>query len=140
MDEKISVSVRELVTYVYQTGSIDNRFRSSSSLTEGTVIHQEVQGNYKEDDEKEVYLEHSFVEEGLTIHLQGRCDGILTTEDGPVIDEIKSTSLDINELTEETHPVYWAQAKGYAFMYALRESLDRVQLQLTYVQKQTKEK
>ncbi|MGI8313530.1 ATP-dependent DNA helicase [Halobacillus mangrovi] len=140
MEEKFSVSVRELMAYVYRTGSIDNRFRSSTSLTEGTMIHQEVQNEYKESDEKEVYLEHSFMEEGVTIHLQGRSDGILTTEEGPVIDEIKSTSMEIDELTEETHPVYWAQAKGYAFMYAIRHDLEEVKVQLTYVQKQTKEK
>ncbi|MBH0230446.1 ATP-dependent DNA helicase [Halobacillus yeomjeoni] len=140
MNRQFSISVRELVSYVYRSGSIDDRFRSSTTLTEGTAIHQEVQKSYEENDQREVHLEKFFDKEDLTIHLQGRCDGILQSEQGPVIDEIKSTSRELEDLTEESDDVYWAQAKGYAFMYAAQESLSTIHVQLTYVQKRTKEK
>ncbi|MFZ0370435.1 MAG: ATP-dependent DNA helicase [Halobacillus sp.] len=140
MAEQVTISVRELVAYVYRGGSIDNRFRSSTALTEGTAIHQEVQSTYKENDKKETFLEYLYQEEGMDIKIQGRCDGILETKDGPVIDEIKSTARELDEITETTHPVYWAQAKGYAYMYAEQEGLEEIQVQLTYVQKKSKEK
>ena len=140
MGQSIAISVRDLMTYVYRGGDIDNRFRTNTTLTEGTAIHQEVQKTYKESDEKEVALEHSFERDHIHIHLQGRCDGLLHTEDGSVIDEIKSTARELEELTEDSDPVYWAQAKGYAFIYAQKEELDFVRVQLTYVQKQSKEK
>ncbi|SEH48170.1 DEAD_2 protein [Halobacillus karajensis] len=140
MEGKMTISVRELVSYVYRTGHIDERFQTNTALLEGTAIHQEVQKKYKEGDQSEVFLEYEFNKEGLLLKVQGRCDGLLISEEGPVIDEIKSTGRELDEIDETTHPVYWAQAKGYAFMYAEKEDLDQIQVQLTYVQKRTKDK
>ncbi|TGB02747.1 ATP-dependent DNA helicase [Halobacillus salinus] len=140
MENTMTISVRDLMAYIHRSGNIDNRFRSNTTLTEGTAIHQDVQKTYQEEDQKEVALEHTFVREHLSIHLQGRCDGLLQSDEGPIIDEIKSTARDLSEITEESDPVYWAQAKGYAFIYALQEQLQAIQVQLTYVQKQSKEK
>ncbi|MCA0971176.1 ATP-dependent DNA helicase [Halobacillus litoralis] len=140
MDSTMTISVRDLMSYIYRAGHIDNRFRSNTTLVEGTAIHQDVQKMYEEGDEKEVALEHTFTREQLTLRLQGRCDGLLQSDHGPVIDEIKSTARDLDELDEDSDPVYWAQAKGYAFIYADREDLEEIQVQLTYVQKQSKEK
>ncbi|MYL49651.1 ATP-dependent DNA helicase [Halobacillus litoralis] len=140
MDTQMTISVRDLVSYVYRTGSIDERFQTNTALVEGTAIHQEVQKKYKEKDESEVFLEYEFYQEGVNLKVQGRCDGLLDTEEGPVIDEIKSTSRDLDEIDGTTYPLYWAQAKGYAFIYAAKEELQKIQVQLTYVQKRTKEK
>ncbi|SDP59066.1 ATP-dependent DNA helicase [Halobacillus aidingensis] len=140
MDTQMTISVRDLVSYVYRTGSIDERFQTNTALVEGTAIHQEVQKKYKEKDESEVFLEYEFQQEGLNLKVQGRCDGLLDTEEGPVIDEIKSTSRDLEEIDDTTYPLYWAQAKGYAFIYAAQEELQKIQVQLTYVQKRTKDK
>ncbi|MFG6113897.1 ATP-dependent DNA helicase [Halobacillus sp. MO56] len=138
--KEMKISVRSLVEYVYRGGNIDNRFRSSSSLMEGTLIHQHIQREYKEQDEKEVFLKTEFKKEGMTIIVHGRCDGLLKTETSVIIDEIKSTSMPLEELTRDSFPVYWAQAKGYAYIYALDHQLDEIKVQLTYVQKTTKEK
>ncbi len=137
---EMKISVRSLVEYVYRGGNIDNRFRSSSSLLEGTLIHQHVQREYKGEDEKEVFLKTEFHSGDMKIIVHGRCDGLLKTDKGVVIDEIKSTSMPLDELTEESFPVYWAQAKGYAYIYALDHELDEIHVQVTYVQKTTKEK
>ena len=129
MDTQMTISVRDLVSYVYRTGSIDERFQTNTALVEGTAIHQEVQKKYKEKDESEVFLEYEFQQEGLNLKVQGRCDGLLDTEEGPVIDEIKSTSRDLEEIDDTTYPLYWAQAKGYAFIYAAQEELQKIQVQ-----------
>ncbi|MBX0358021.1 ATP-dependent DNA helicase [Halobacillus sp. Nhm2S1] len=140
MDTQMTISVRDLVSYVYRTGSIDERSQTNTSLVEGTAIHQEVQKKYKEKDESEVFLEYEFHQKGVNLKVQGRCDGLLDTEEGPVIDEIKSTSRDLEEIDDTTYPLYWAQAKGYAFIYAAQKELKNIRVQLTYVQKKTKEK
>ncbi|MFD1019920.1 helicase C-terminal domain-containing protein [Thalassobacillus hwangdonensis] len=136
----MKISVRSLVEYVFRTGSIDNRFRSSTALTEGTEIHQQVQREYKEGDEKELFLKKQFEKDGFSLLVHGRCDGLLKDKERIIIDEIKSTSLALEELTEESYPVYWAQAKGYAFLYADDHGLPEIDVQLTYVQKKTREK
>ncbi|MCR4763008.1 MAG: ATP-dependent DNA helicase [Lachnospiraceae bacterium] len=59
-------------------------------------------------------------------------------EDVPVIDEIKSTISDIARLREARTPDL-AQAKCYAWFYAVREGLERVRVRMTYCQAQTEE-
>ncbi|MFC7319504.1 ATP-dependent DNA helicase [Halobacillus campisalis] len=140
MSEKMSISVRELMEYVHRGGSIDNRFRSSTSLTEGTAIHQAVQKEYGEEDEREVHLAWEYEFDDITLNIHGRCDGLLDSSRGPIVDEIKSTSKMLEDISEESFPVYWAQAKGYAFIFVMQQELEEIQVQLTYVQKQSKEK
>ncbi|MFG6147180.1 ATP-dependent DNA helicase [Halobacillus sp. B23F22_1] len=140
MSGKVSISVRELMEYVYRRGSIDDRFRSNASMLEGTAIHQSVQKEYADKDESEVFLKWDYTTEDINVKIHGRCDGVLTTSEGKIIDEIKSTAQDLEDITEASYPVYWAQAKGYAYIYAKNEDLEEIKVQLTYVQKRTKEK
>ena len=114
--KKLRVSVRPLVEYAYRSGSIDARFRTATTMTEGTRLHQMIQKEYGEADRKEVPFEADVTYEEMIFHIEGRCDGLLKKENRIVIDEIKSTSLPLSELSLETHPVYWAQAQCYAYM------------------------
>ncbi|WP_409298397.1 ATP-dependent DNA helicase [Peribacillus sp. SCS-26] len=137
--EEIKVSVRPLVEYVYRAGSIEKGFGSQASMTEGTLAHQKVQKGYKDGDQKELPLMAVLEAEGIRFRIEGRCDGILAAEEGVVIDEIKSTKKDLNEIDEGGYPVHWAQAKCYAYMYALANELSGLTVQLTYVHLQTQE-
>lgn len=67
--------------------------------------------------------------------VDGRCDGLLTAEDGTVtIEEIKSTVRDIESMLEnETPEVHWAQAYFYAYAFAMENSEERLRVRLTYV-------
>lgn len=139
MSECIAISVRSLVEYVYRSGDIESGFRTSTALTEGTKVHQKIQKQYSECDEKEVYVSAEIVCGELRFVIDGRCDGILTTEDGLTIDEIKSTSISLNAMTKQGHPVHWAQAKCYAYMVARAREVSRMRVQLTYVHTATEE-
>lgn len=137
MAHTIQISVRPLVEYVFRSGSIVSGFRSVSSLTEGTRAHQQVQSKYGEKDRKEVHLEADIQAQGLTIAVEGRCDGLIfgDTPGAPVmIDEIKSTSGGLDDIEEDTYPVHWAQGKMYAYMYARQHGAEKMDVQLTYVQ------
>lgn len=128
------VSVRTLVEYVFSSGSIESGFRTTSSLTEGTRAHVELQKDYQETDQKEVSLHITLPLEGLQLHIEGRADGILFKEGEVTIDEIKSTGGNLSMITEETYPVHWAQAECYAFMFAKAQGLNSINIQLTYKQ------
>ncbi len=41
--DRIALSVRGFVEYVYSSGSIDSGFRTTTTLTEGTKAHQKIQ-------------------------------------------------------------------------------------------------
>ncbi|MDR6123241.1 DNA excision repair protein ERCC-2 [Bacillus sp. SLBN-46] len=136
----IQLSVRKLVEHVYLAGSIDNRFRSQSSLLDGTRIHQTIQKTYKDGDQKEVYLRSEIPFEEFTFLIDGRCDGLLFQDHVVTIDEIKSFSRPLEELNLEGVLVHWAQAKMYAYMYMLDHELQEITVQLTYVHVDTLEK
>ncbi|KKI91168.1 ATP-dependent helicase [Bacillus sp. SA1-12] len=136
---EIKLSVRTLVEYVFQSGSIDNRFRTSTTLTEGTKAHKAIQSTYQETDQKEVFLKTEIKYEKIKFLIEGRCDGLLFRDDKIVIDEIKSTSKDLSGIEEETYPVHWAQAKVYAYMYAKDHEQNEMSVQLTYIHAVTEE-
>jgi DNA excision repair protein ERCC-2 len=137
MDEIINVSVRPLVEYAFRSGSIDHRFRTATTMTEGTRLHQMVQKTYGELDKKEVPFDTRLNYEEMTFHIEGRCDGLLMNGDDYMIDEIKSTSLLLSDVNEQTHPVYWAQAKCYGYMALEKYNLDQITIQLTYIQSES---
>jgi DNA excision repair protein ERCC-2 len=134
---EVSISVRGLVEYVYRSGDMDIRFRSSRSLTDGTKVHQRVQKTYKEADRNEVPLKVAVNYKDIDFRVEGRCDGLLITDAGVMIDEIKSTRHDIQSINEDDQPVHWAQAKIYAFIYSKDNELTDISVQLTYVQVDT---
>ncbi|MBM6619595.1 ATP-dependent DNA helicase [Bacillus suaedaesalsae] len=138
---KWNVSVRGIVEYVYRSGSIETSFQAPSLFMEGTKAHQAVQATYTDKDEKEVHLETDVMLKDCLLKIEGRCDGILHRDDMVTIDEIKSTSRSLEFFTEETtSPVHWAQAKMYAYMYAKQHELLAINVQLTYIRRNKKEK
>ncbi|WP_270182236.1 ATP-dependent DNA helicase [Alkalihalobacillus sp. CinArs1] len=139
MHESIKVSVRPLVEYAFRSGSIDARFRTATTMHEGTKLHQYVQKQYGEQDQKEVPFEMEFEYDDLLFYIEGRCDGLLKRNDSYVVDEIKSTSLPLEEINENSYAVHWAQAKCYAYMAMMKYDQATISVQLTYIQSETKE-
>ena len=133
MSNDVHISVRTLVEYVFQGGSIDSRFRSQSTLLDGTRIHQKIQKTYQESDQKEVYLRTEIPFQDLLFVIDGRCDGLLFRDGEVIVDEIKSFSQPLDSSLGEGYPVHWAQAKMYAYMYTKDHELAEMTVQLTYV-------
>lgn len=139
MTKSWRISARSLAEYVYRSGSIESGFAAASSMAEGTKAHKKIQGTYKEEDEYEVFLKEALQHEEIEFLLEGRCDGIIQEDEELVVDEIKSTAKDLSAFDEDTHPVHWAQARCYAFMLAKERGLERITVQLTYLQIHTEE-
>lgn len=140
MSKRVELAVRPLVEYVFRGGSLEGGFRSVSTLTEGTKAHQKVQQQYGELDRKEVYLSLEIPCGKFLFVIDGRCDGLLVDGDGRItIEEIKSTAQELEAVDSESFPVHWAQAKCYAYMYAVLHDVSELDIQLTYVQIDTEE-
>ncbi|UVI30064.1 ATP-dependent DNA helicase [Paenibacillus spongiae] len=135
----VQISVRALVEYVYRSGSIESGFCTAASLTDGTKAHQKIQKEYGEKDRKEVYVKTEMPRGDLLFVVDGRCDGLLETDEGLTVDEIKSTSGSLEAIGEDGYPVHWAQAICYAYMVAEEQGLPSMRIQLTYVQVNTEE-
>lgn len=135
MKYEVKIPVRALAEYVYSSGSIESGFRTATSFTEGSRIHREVQKTYQENDQSEVLLNTEILYEDLHFYIEGRCDGLLFSEDNITIDEIKSTSGNLDYIDINSYPAHWAQAECYAYMYMQDQDMETIDIQLTYVQK-----
>ena len=135
------ISVRALVEFILRGGSIESGFASNARALEGTRLHQKLQKAEKEGYEKEVAFRKTVpLKEGVELLIEGRADGIYTNTAGErVIDEIKSTVVNLEYLDEERFPLHWAQAKCYAHMLALQEELETVVVRLSYIHVETEQ-
>lgn len=137
MNNEVRISVRNLVEFILRTGDLDSTFIGSSRAVDGTRIHQKIQKNKGEDYLPEVSLKHTFEYRDMTITLEGRADGIIKNNDEIIIDEIKSTTRDIEGIDENYNPLHMAQVKCYAYIYAKQNEIPIIGVQLTYCQVET---
>lgn len=141
MSEVVRISVRNLVEFILREGDIDNRRAAGADKEQmqlGAKIHRKIQRQMGADYHAEVSLKLNVPCEGFTLCLEGRADGIIKREDETVIDEIKGVLRELKYI-EEPVPVHLAQAKCYAYIYAVQNDLEEIRVQMTYCQMETEE-
>lgn len=139
--EQIKISVRNLVEFILRSGDIDNRHgraAQNEAMQEGSRIHRKIQRRMGADYQSEVPLKIEITRERYVMFIEGRADGILTEQDQVVVDEIKGVFQDIN-LLESPVQVHLAQAKCYAYIFALQQELPEISVQMTYCNLDTEE-
>lgn len=139
--KEIRVSVRNLVEFVLRSGDIDNRHSAGDqkeAMLAGSRLHRKIQRAMGAGYRAEVTLKHSVEEDGFTILIEGRADGIEEKEGTVLIDEIKGVYQDVSKF-EEPVLVHLAQARCYGYFYGRQEGLDEVTLQVTYCNLDTEE-
>ncbi len=138
--EQIKVSVRELVEFILRSGDIDNRHHASSdtAMQEGSRIHRMIQKRMGSDYQAEVTLRYTHSTEHYDLVVEGRADGIIDTPKEKLIDEIKGTYRELFRM-KEANPVHLAQAKCYAYIYALQKKISVIQVRMTYCHLETEE-
>jgi len=133
----IKVSVRNLVEFVLRHGDLQPGSIGASRAQEAIRAHQSIQKTSGPEYVPEVTLSYIFLQEDVGLEVKGRADGVIQRQSGQCIDEIKTTSLDLSLIDESFNDLHWAQAKCYAFMYAMQEGLETMETQLTYFQLDT---
>ena len=157
---QIKISVRNLVEFIFREGDIDNRHGQSVSpeaMLAGSRMHRRIQKRMGSDYHAEVPLK-LVIGENYDLVLEGRADGIqissesereidyssnfnsMTIEEdmNVVIDEIKGVYLKLEQLAEPVR-VHKAQAMCYAYIFALQHDIERIGIQMTYVNLDTEE-
>ena len=134
----LKTSVRELVGFVLRSGDlVSGGFSRPDRLVEGTRGHQQVQRARPADYQAEVPISYLVETDDIALEISGRIDGLLVEDDTVLVEEIKTTEAELDEVPE--NPAHWAQAKLYAFMVAEQSGLDAIDVQLTYLQLDTHE-
>lgn len=138
---EIKISVRNLVEFMLRSGNIDNRRASFSenAMQEGSRIHRMIQKRMGSNYKAEVPLRFCMTYDEYSLFVEGRADGIIQLDDNRfVIDEIKSTYRELHYIKEAAQ-VHLAQAKCYAYMYALEHELSSIGVRITYCNIDTEE-
>lgn len=136
----VHLPIRQLVEFLLRTGSIDSRFTGFDRALEGAHIHRKLQKAAGDGYQAEVFLSVERQAEDITFTLEGRADGIFTDETGTVvIDEIKTTAVPPEEITEDMNPCHWAQGMAYGAICAEQRELETLDVRLTYYQIDTDE-
>lgn len=133
MPKDVRISVRKLVEFVLRGGSIDNRSGGMDRAQEGSRIHRRIQKESGDGYQPEVFFSHTESYEDITFTVEGRADGVIVGEETVKIDEIKSTRLSLDAIGEDFNRLHWAQAKCYAYFYAVQNDQESMAVQLTYV-------
>ena len=164
-NREIHISVRQLVEFIFRSGDIDNRRGVSpeKAMQEGSRLHRMIQGGMGENYAAEVLLRYQYVTERYTINIDGRADGIIfegrrkidgelqpelpalnpqwaedEEYDQITIDEIKCVAKKLEYLKAPV-PVHLAQAKVYAYIYALQKRLPMIRVRMSYCHFETEE-
>lgn len=140
---KLHISVRDLVEFIFREGDIDNRggrLPNADAMMEGSRLHRKIQQSMGADYQAEVPLKYRMETDGYVLTIDGRADGIFRNSEGlVVIDEIKGIYKNLRFLEQPVY-VHQAQAMCYAYIFAQQNQLEQIAVQMTYVNLDTEEK
>ena len=127
------VSVRSLVEFVLAAGDLTSGgFQRRDRAQLGTRGHQRVQRSRPEGYEIEVEIAHQVAGAEPALEVRGRIDGLYPSQVPVILEEIKTTTLSLDLVSEEHNHLHWAQAYCYAYMYAQQQQLSEISIHLTY--------
>ena len=133
----VHISVREMCEFVFRSGSIYSGGTdiSGEAMLKGIALHKKLQkerekqySGYK----SEYRMQTDEEVDGFTYDITGILDGVYPNGDGSIIDEFKTTSKKVDELSWDSIMAYSAQLMCYGYMYCLENSLNFITLRLTY--------
>ncbi len=146
-ENRIRISVRNLVEFLLRGGDIDNRRKGKKdvdAMAAGARLHRKIQSRMGTGYEAEVPLKTDYIMEDIVICLEGRADGLFVRDQIPMVDEIKGVYWDLDALTEPV-PVHRAQAMCYACMaldsgrWKVESQQETVGIQMTYCHLESEE-
>ena len=126
----ISIAVKDIAQYVHASGDLHTSSQASLREKIGQELHLYRQSMY-EDADQEVTIQGDVFFNDVTFHLRGRMDGLFKQE--PLIEEIKSTLLDLSQIEKDTYPNHFLQLKIYMYLYMKQENLTEMKGRLLYI-------
>lgn len=138
---KYQFSVKDLIEFYYCEGSISSVFVGRKRGLIGSAIHRKIQKSKSSDYQAEVSLKDTFVEGDFELVISGRADGVeLKPDELPLVDEIKSTYGNLDDLSENPVKQHLAQVKIYGLFYLRESGGEAINCQLTYYHVETKKR
>ncbi len=130
--QQTTIGVRALVAHGLRAGDLESGFLGSVRPLEGIRVHQQIQRSRPAGYAPEVAVSQRVDASGFRLQVTGRIDGVYQEDGQTVVEEIKTTTRDLDALIRREDPLHWGQVKVYAFLYAQAHGLSAVVTQLTY--------
>ena len=92
----MTIAVKELAYFVCGSGDLTLEFFSNRDVNEGTKAHEYLQSLYNSKSKSEVYIKSNLTVDGKEYTLHGYIDGLLNIKNKIIIEEIKSTTSDLD--------------------------------------------
>ena len=115
-----------------RSGDLSFEFTGVNRSVEAIRAHQKIQSSRPADYHAEVTLGRQIEKEAFELTVKGRADGVFLSGAIPRVEEIKTTTMDLDRLSETDHPLHWGQVKCYGAMLSAERNAAHVDLQLTY--------
>lgn len=133
-----TVAVRDLAEFVLRTGDLGGGgdFNSPQRAQAGIRGHQAVQRTRPPNYQSEVPVCFEVAGTGLSLQIRGRIDGLWNNGTDWMLEEIKTVT---NSWLGQPDTLHWGQAKIYAAIYARQHGLPHIQVQLAYLNLDTRE-
>jgi len=128
------VAVKNMVSRVLRSGDLRIAFAGPHRARDGIRIHRQLQKKRPAHYTAEVPVSLTVALDNVNLLVSGRIDGVYQGTDGCAIEEIKTTALSLEHIGRKPDPIHLGQALCYAYLFAVGEKLERVEVQVTYCQ------
>jgi DNA excision repair protein ERCC-2 len=98
------IAVRDIVAHVLRTGDLAFEFLSSTRPVDAIRIHQIIQQSRPENYTAEVAVSHRIETEMFTLSVGGRIDGVFLEPNRVLIEEIKTTTRNLEHYVMKRIP------------------------------------
>lgn len=134
--KSIHVAVKEIANYVYSSGDLNAVSQHHARQKIGQDLHSYWQSLYEKADQ-EVPVKGDVALADVTFHMTGRMDGLF--KDERIIEEIKSTVLDLSQIEKDSYRNHQLQLQLYGYLYSKAHDLNEITLRLVYIHHPSKE-
>ena len=114
-------------------------FFGSIRPVEAIRAHQKIQKSRPKEYSSEITVSHTLETDKFLLDVNGRIDGVFEYPGRVIIDEIKTTTRELDFYEHNDNIFHWGQVKSYAYIYAAKHNLEVIETQLTYYNIETKE-
>jgi DNA excision repair protein ERCC-2 len=132
LKQELHIAVRTLVEHTLRCGDLDFEFVGGGRPADAIRAHQALQKSRPANYQAEVPVSYLVETDRFRLRISGRIDGIFSQPQGVIIEEIKTTTRQLEVYTQTEDPLHWGQIKCYAFMVAVDRALEAVDTQLVY--------
>lgn len=138
MKETFKISVKDLISVSLRKGDLLQGYVSRTRALDGIREHTRIQSLRPEHYKKEVPVSFRIEMDHFILEIFGRADGILESKNTLLVEEIKTCRNAPDKMVSDPSLLHMAQLKCYGYMILKEKNLEKITLQLTYVQVSSK--